>query len=409
MDDACLGGPETQQADLYREIVDNARMATGAYAVYLYWFDREKGRAVRVAGSTSTPRISLGVRDLERIFQGFSLEDLNPEVTANPLLRQIFLEGMPVRATLEEVTAGFVDVEVLAALKSRIGIAHVFAVPLRCRGQIFAALTFHHAEPITQAIEAIGKAFARQVTLLMENTCLLAESRRHLEELRRSHALLAEAEEELRRKVAEFLHGEVQSRLLVVWHRLGEASDLISTVPERAAALVEECRDVLDRVREEDVRKVSHRLHPAIIQVGLIPALRSLADTNRHRMDIRLSVDAQVAEWDSVAQNSIPQRIRLTAYRIVQEALANACRHARASSAEVRLSAREGALTIVVVDDGDGLPPGPVRIGLGLGSIDARLSQLGGSWRLENNPDGPGALLTASVPVAGIPQAEHRR
>ena len=404
MDDACLGGPDAE-ADLYREIVDNARMATGAYAVYLYWFDRERG-AVRVAGRP--PLAYPSACDLERIFQGFSLEDLNPELR-QILLRQIFLEGMPVHATLEEVTAGFVDVEVLAALKSRIGIAHVFAVPLRCRGQIFAALTFHHAEPITQAIEAIGKAFARQVTLLMENTCLLAESHRHLEELRRSHALLAEAEEELRRKVAEFLHGEVQSRLLVVWHRLGEASDLISTDPERAAALVEECRDVLDRVREEDVRKMSHRLHPAIIQVGLIPALRSLADTYRHRMDIRLSVDAQVAEWDSVAQNSIPQRIRLTAYRIVQEALANACRHARASSAEVRLSAREGALTIVVVDDGDGLPPGPVRIGLGLGSIDARLSQLGGSWRLENNPDGPGALLTASVPVAGIQQAEHRR
>lgn len=66
----------------------------------------------------------------------------------------------------------------------------------------------------------------------------------------------------------------------------------------------------------------------------------------------------------------------------------------------MRLQAGEGTLRIAVQDDGVGLKSGPVNVGLGLGSIDARLSQLGGRWDLQNNRKGRGATLTVEVPLS---------
>lgn len=402
MTEAYLSGRVTQAAELYKEIVENARMATGALVVHLYWFDSKKRRTVRIASSALAPRMQMGLQEVQRNFPDFRPEQVVTEVTVNSLLQRVFLEGKTVRATLEEIAAGVVDSSIIQSVKKCIGIGHVFTSPLIWRGRVFAALCFHHSEPITRATEVICEAFARQVTLTMENAYLLSESRRHVEELRRSRALLTEAEEELRRKLAEFLHGHIQSHLLVAWHRLADASRLVHSEPEAAAGLIEECRRLIDKVREEDVRKVSHKLHPAIIQVGLIPALRSLADTYRDHLDVCLDVDAEVVAWDNVVHNRIPERVRLTVYRVVEEALANACRHGRASSAEVRLSACDDTLQVSVVDDGVGLARGKVQLGLALESIEARLSQLGGSWQLRNNEVGCGTTLTVAVPLQTV-------
>lgn len=305
MIDLRLGDWAFSEAELYQEIAETARRATGSHVVYLYWFDRKEGRAVRIASSVTPLRVRLGLREIQRTFPDFFPDEMQPDVTVNPLVRQVFYEGRAVRATLDDITEGLIDPQVLASIKSRIGIEHVFMTPLIWNGQVFAALVFHHSECISRATEAICKAFARQLKLTVENAYLLTESRRQVDELRRSRALLAEAEEELRKKVAEFLHGQVQSHLLVAWHRLGEACELVHTDPDQAAALIEESRRIIDQMREEDVRKLSHLLHPAVIQVGLIPALRSLADSYRDQLEVHLVVDSQVSAWDRLAQSRI--------------------------------------------------------------------------------------------------------
>src|SRR5437764_12653860 len=99
------------------------------------------------------------------------------------------------------------------------------------------------------------------------------------------------AEERLRREISELLHSRVQSKLLVVWHRLGDALKLIESDPTSAAVLVREVRDEVDRIREKEVRQASHLLHPSIIRVGLVPAVRSLATRYEDYYRIVLDID----------------------------------------------------------------------------------------------------------------------
>jgi two-component system, NarL family, sensor kinase len=97
-------------------------------------------------------------------------------------------------------------------------------------------------------------------------------------------------------------------------------------------------------------------------------------------------------------QNRLPADLRLTIYRVVEEALANVQRHARATRATVELGRPNPAeLAIRIVDNGRGLPPGPVTAGLGLNAIAARVAQVGGTWRLQDAPAG-GAQLLVCVP-----------
>lgn len=388
-------------ATLYQEIVENARLATGARIVHLYRFDSERGQAIRVASSALTsPRIRQGLRQIQSLFPGFHPSQVHPFVTVNHLMRQVYLEGRPVRARVEDIAEGVVHPRILSLAKAIIGIGHVFSCPLISEGRVFAGLTFHHDQPVTKAQQATCEAFVRQVVLTMENAHILEESRHHVEELQRSRRLLTEAEETLRRKVAEFMHGRIQSSLLLVWHRLEEAKDLIEEDPRAAAALIEESREIIDRVREQDVRKASHLLHPSIIQVGLIPALRSLADTYHGHLQVGLQVDPRVREWDDPLRNRLPEHARLTAYRVVEEALSNTYRHGQASRADIAVRIDAECLQISVSDDGIGLQGETLHIGLGLGSIDARIAQLGGTWRLQRNVQ-RGATLTARIPIVG--------
>ncbi len=207
------------------------------------------------------------------------------------------------------------------------------------------------------------------------------------------------AEDRLRREIAELLHGPVQTKLLMIWYKLGRCQELLETDPAAARALLQETRDEVDRVREKDVRHASHVLHPSIIGVGLTPALKSLTDMFEGCFAISVSVDPAIAQLDQPLRNMIPEVVRLTAYRVAEEGLNNVYRHARANKVELRLrSDGPRRLTIEVRDDGQGFDAGNVPFGLGLTSIAWRVDQLGGSWQITSTR-GKGTVLSASLPL----------
>ena len=107
----------------------------------------------------------------------------------------------------------------------------------------------------------------------------MSQRRKAEEELNRSRFRMASAEEGLRKEIAEMLHGKVQTSLLVAWHRLGECEGLLEKDPSEAKALLQEIREELDRIREREVREASHSLHPSVIRVGLLPAVRTLLES----------------------------------------------------------------------------------------------------------------------------------
>ena len=119
-------------------------------------------------------------------------------------------------------------------------------------------------------------------------------------------------------------------------------------------------------------------------------------------MDVR--TDDCVLALDDPVANRLPDPVRLAAYRVVEEPLANVYRHAQASRATVELTAPDGTLEIVVRDDGRGFAPGQALAGLGMNTIAARVGQLGGAWWLDSAP-GRGTTLTVRLPLGAPPTA----
>jgi signal transduction histidine kinase len=258
------------------------------------------------------------------------------------------------------------------------------------------------ASQVAVAFET-SAAFADQAALARANVELLEMVKAQVGELRRSRGRITAAEERLRREIGEMLHSRVQSRLLVAWHRLGQGIKLVKEQPDEATVLLTEVRDELDDIREREIRQASHLLHPAVLRVGLLPALRSLINTFGEQFEVELRADAAVRELDDPAENRIDEAIRLAAYRVVEQALANVAKHAGAAhvTVTVELHGRE-TLAIAVRDDGRGFDPSRRGDGLGLTSIATRVEAAGGDWDIASAP-GVGTTLSLRLPIGGAP------
>ena len=265
-------------------------------------------------------------------------------------------------------------------------------------------------DPLSQlvrVVQGVAAAYTRQALLAAENARLLDVLREQVEELERSRRLIASAEERLRQDIAELLHSRVQNRLLVAAYRLEDCRELIGDEPARARELLEEVSQQLQQVREHDIREVSHLLHPSIIQVGLVPAVERLTEDFLSRFRVELDVDGAVTELDDPEDNRLPETVRLAAYRVIEEALGNAARHARANRVDIALAVGDRELVIRVCDDGLGFDSRVIRTGLGLSSIAARVGCVGGSWRV-NSRIGQGTALEAFLPLTPPhPELEH--
>lgn len=218
-------------------------------------------------------------------------------------------------------------------------------------------------------------------------------------ELEHSRRLIAATEDRQRRDVAEVLHGRVQTRLVVAWHRLGECERLLGSDLPAAQALLAQVRDQIEEVRESDIRRLSHALHPALIQMGLVPAIRSLAQRFEDHLRVTVHADEQVLAHDSVADNRLPEPLRLAVYRLAEEGLGNVLRHAEAKRVDIHLTMADAyRLAVTVQDDGRGCDANSIQPSFGLASISARVGSLGGNWEIVSEPE-KGTTLRATLPV----------
>jgi signal transduction histidine kinase len=222
----------------------------------------------------------------------------------------------------------------------------------------------------------------------------LKEANRELEEanteLRRSREGLVSAREEERRRLRRDLHDGVGPQLAALMLELETAGDLVSYNPEAAALMAK----LSKRAREivSDVRHSVHALRPpALDELGLMEALREGA--NQYGLaGLHVSVEAPEELSD------LPAAVEVACYRIVQEALANVVRHARASHCSIRILLDEeaGALKVEVEDDGRGIQHG-ARAGVGMISMRERTEELGGRCIVKPLAGG-GTLVEALLP-----------
>jgi signal transduction histidine kinase len=268
---------------------------------------------------------------------------------------------------------------------------------------------------------------AMQVVMLAVIAGLVAVSRRSRR--RGTHALdeqealnarlrnlVLEADDETRRTVAELLHGPVQGRLLAAEMGLIEIRDqAILSVPARDR--LGDVLEMLRSLRDDDVRRLSHVLHPIALDVGLVAACRSLIAqmTQTYAVDITLRVDPDIEAIDGPGRPGLPKAVRVTLYRALEEAISNARRHGGAKLLEVFIEGDDDLVRVRVCDDGTGLEArngdgsGSEAVGLGLTAIAVRAGARGGRVTLERA--GPRTELRAEVRIrrADLGAAASRR
>jgi signal transduction histidine kinase len=269
-----------------------------------------------------------------------------------------------------------------------------------------------------------GVAIASNVYVNLHRTVRENERalRDRLVEISRTRSLIAQADENVRREVAEVLHGTVQSRLLAAELRLEQLQTRTVDDSPDVAAEASELAGVLRDLREREVRTMSHQLHPPALRVGLLAAVRSLLARIEGQFDleIHLELSPGMSALDDPASPRLPEAVRLTVYRAIEEAAQNTVRHGKATTAWVGLDLLPGPrLQLRFDDDGIGVAD-EVNGGLGLASIAARVEGRGGTWSLGKSPRG-GARLEMTIPFratdlrgqSGTPQSAkmglHRR
>jgi len=230
------------------------------------------------------------------------------------------------------------------------------------------------------------------------------EYEKGLEELMESRHRIMLVHEQTRKEVAGLLHGRVQSRLVVLGHWLKETQDLLKDGPKEAVESLEQANKLLREIRDQELRSITRQLYPSIIRTGLPSALNSLADRFRGMFDVDLEIDKDIAEVESPMRPSLNESLRLTLYRIAEEALSNVAKHAQAGEARVtlRLLPKQEVL-LVVGDNGQGFEPSKARQGQGLLSMEDYATALGGTIEVKSGI-GKGTTVVASFPVS-LPQA----
>lgn len=199
------------------------------------------------------------------------------------------------------------------------------------------------------------------------------------------------AQEEERGRLARELHDGLGQNLtalknaLIAIHNVQRAETRKQSV-EDAIALCAECI--------EDTRSMSRLLRPAVLDdLGLASALRQLCrNTGKQGLAVELVLRGDL--------QSISKELGTLVYRLVQEAINNALKHADAALMVIQVIIRPATLQLVMMDDGQGFDPDADEIqreGFGLNAMHERVALFGGSVDIESAP-GEGAKIRVIIP-----------
>lgn len=245
------------------------------------------------------------------------------------------------------------------------------------------------------AIDNAGRLSAERARTAALAEAAVAEERERLGGEALARAI--DAQEAERARVARDLHdqiGQALTSVLLGLHLVDAALGDVPVDPARAAGHTAEVRElVVDAL--DDVRRLAFDLRPTVLDdLGLEAALRRLASDLSSRQ--RITVDLALAGLANEVR--LPSSVETVAYRVVQEALTNVVRHARASSVTVTSALEDAWLRIEVTDDGVGFDPESAATSLGLRGMHERASLAGGRLSLTSAPR-LGCTLLLEVPV----------
>ncbi len=222
-------------------------------------------------------------------------------------------------------------------------------------------------------------------------------------ELRRLSGRLMTMQDEERRRIAREIHDGLGQELAAAKMILDGILAKDKSPELRQPSI--EASQLVDRAIQQ-VRTISHLLHPPLLdEVGLISALRWFLEGLSQRSGIEVQLQVEPKDL-----GRLKSELETAIFRIVQEALTNMFRHSGARHGHVGVIAQNGNITVTVTDDGKGIDEEviqqrPESVGVGIGGMRQRVTELGGSLRLENG--NPGTIVEVVIPV-GRPQESSR-
>ena len=310
-------------------------------------------------------------------------DDSRDAVESAALLRQ---RVVPRRTTILEIIDQLASLQAAANLRRQAEINDLH-VQVRRRLLSMGAVTLALAILASVVASFYVSGLQRQI----ERQRMAEKQTR--EDLERLSARLVDAQEQERRHLARELHDAVGQALTAVKMDIGIA--LRSGDPARVRNALAEASELTESTLRS-VRDLSRLLHPSVLDDFGLPATLAafLRDFSR-----RTGIKSNLVE---TIEERLPAEIEAGAYRIVQEALNNVSRHSSASSCTVSLNIGDGALHLVIDDNGRGLDnpaDQSMRRGLGLIGMRERAQVLGGSLRIESPPGG-GVRLSVTLPLA---------
>ncbi len=217
-----------------------------------------------------------------------------------------------------------------------------------------------------------------------------------LEVLRMLSNRLLQSQDQERRRIARNLHDSVGQHLVSVKMNL----DTMETAnPAKLAELLRDTRGAVTNAMSE-IRTLSHLLHPPLLdEAGLIAAITPYIEEFSRRSGLPVSLEIP----DEFPR--LPERVELTLFRILQEALTNVHRHSESSNASIALNIDAESVCMTISDDGRGVPPevldgfeqGGDGVGVGLAGMRERVNELKGKLRLASSENG--TVLSAVLPL----------
>lgn len=269
------------------------------------------------------------------------------------------------------------------------GVEAAIVVPLEFRGSavgVVAAFDRRDGPAFTEEDERLLLAFAASAATAVATARGVAEDR-----LRRT----IEAAEEERKRWARELHDETLQGLgalrvsLASALRGGSEANLRRVVGAAVEQMAEEITGLRSLITE---------LRPAALdELGLDAAIETLSE--RSASLIGLEMDTRVALEGGVdGSERLDAELERTIYRLVQEALSNVAKHARAERVRLRVIERDGQVEVLVADDGVGFDPEAPGSGFGLLGMRERVEMAGGEIWIESSP-GRGATVRALLPA----------
>jgi signal transduction histidine kinase len=371
-------GQTRDAAEVVRVAIAETQRAARVEAVALYVLDADRQRLVlkEFAGTSSELRERMRVLAVD--------------------------EAGPVAHAIHEQATSSTSVSEYPALALRAafaadGFRHVTVAPVAGQHETLGVLCLasRATMPLSPEESALVQAIGGLVGVALENAALREELGAHQARLRALANGILQAREEEARRIARELHDEAGQLLATLHITLDE----VAAQAPAQDAVFRRLRAVLDRVQGQ-LRRLARELRPTILDdLGLRPALEWLAQGLTERRGLTVTVEAPDCRLASEVETAL--------YRIVQEALTNALRHARPRRIAVEVREEGPHIRAVIQDDGQGFDVAAAWAqrgdrGLGLIGMRERAEALGGTLEIRSTP-GEGTVVCVMVPREADP------